>query len=102
MGVLRTEAAGLLPLVPVFSEGMPALPGSRKQENISNEDLALPDGTGNSAFYLCLFSRSAVEYLAEEKQGVSSASLINGLCYPDPPLLTLHAFKSLGTRTYSR
>ena len=69
---------------------------------VLSEDLALPNVTGNSAFYLCLFSRSAVEYLAEEKQGVSSASLINGLCCPDPPLLTLHAFKSLGTRTYSR
>lgn len=69
---------------------------------VLSEDLALPNVTGNSAFYLCLFSSSAVGYLGEEKQGVSSASLINGLCCPDPPLLTLHAFKSLGTGTHSR
>lgn len=30
---------------------------------VLSEDLALPNVTGNSAFYLCLFSSSAVGYL---------------------------------------
>lgn len=96
-GVLKTEAAGLVPVEPAFWEGVGALPTGLKQENISSEDLAsamrqvtkppTSPPASSPVWQLSLWERS---------QDVSSASLINDSCYPDPPLITLSAFMSLG------